>query len=742
MSSKPIVQKSFEQLKGKITDYILVSVSVFAALSAILGFFRAGSYGNWQLYQWQLTAIAVFFGITFFRKRFSGAAKIYLVVAIIAVIYITGLLGFGFFAAAKLLITGVSLLVAFVLSYRKGLVTLAVFLFLYLLFGFLFSVGLLENSFDAQAYSQGFSAWLNDAVVIFLASFGVMYIGYYFSKALTENFKSLENKHIELADNENKYRTLFDSSNDAIILIRDNRYFDCNEITLTMFKCSRDYIMNREPHEFSPEFQPDGINSAEKAKEIFNLVSNGIPQIFDWQHIKENGELFDVSVSLNVIQLKQTTYVQAVLRDITASKEAARRIEESDERYKKLVESFPDIIMLSNLEGHIVYGNKHLETITGITPADYKVLNRKATVHPDDLPVVRAELVKLLSGSNTHSEMIENRFIDVWGKVHWFSGTISKVYLNGQLHLQTVSRDITERKKIEEELEKYKNSLEELIRERTYELEVTNEELLATNDELFAKNELIRVQNIDLQRTMEKLKKAQVQLIQAEKMASLGVLTAGVAHEINNPLNFIMGGYEGLLAHFTENGLTENSDIQFLLSTIKAGVDRATEIVCGLGRFSRSTENFSENCNIHTVLDDCLLVLNSSLKNRITVEKQYITNSVMVMGNIGKLNQLFINFIINASQAIEKEGIIILKTEVDNDFVTVEITDNGAGISAENLNRITEPFFTTKAPGSGTGIGLYICHSIITEHLGTMHFTSKIDKGTTVTVKLPKKHNA
>jgi len=136
-------------------------------------------------------------------------------------------------------------------------------------------------------------------------------------------------------------------------------------------------------------------------------------------------------------------------------------------------------------------------------------------------------------------------------------------------------------------------------------------------------------------------------------------------------------------------------------------------------------------------MDNCLLMLNNQLKNRIKVKIEYCDENVKLLGNIGKLHQVFINIFTNAVQSIDKEGVISVLTKRQKETITIEISDSGSGISKENLSQITVPFFTTKDPGEGTGLGLSIAYTIITEHKGTLSFESDPPKGTTVKISLP-----
>ncbi|MFY0687186.1 MAG: tetratricopeptide repeat protein [Cyclobacteriaceae bacterium] len=250
-------------------------------------------------------------------------------------------------------------------------------------------------------------------------------------------------------------------------------------------------------------------------------------------------------------------------------------------------------------------------------------------------------------------------------------------------------------------------------------------------------NKKLTLSNRELNQTLENLKQTQSKLVQSEKMASLGTLTAGVSHEINNPLNFVQGAYDGLSEYFDKNKSTEFENTEALLDIIKTGIERISKIVKGLNQFSRTNENMNEACDIHSILDNCLTILHDKHKNRVDIIKEFSTDDLLVMGNVGKLHQVFLNILSNAIQAIPNDGKIILKTRIKQKYALVEILDNGVGISQDNIKQITDPFYTTKPPGEGTGLGLSISNSIILDHGGALKFESEEKFGTKVIVELP-----
>lgn len=243
-------------------------------------------------------------------------------------------------------------------------------------------------------------------------------------------------------------------------------------------------------------------------------------------------------------------------------------------------------------------------------------------------------------------------------------------------------------------------------------------------------NQELKANNLELQET-------QSLLVRSEKMASLGILAAGVGHEINNPLNFIKNGTAVLSIKMEEEFNGSNEKLKQYFDIINEGIDRTSSIVKSLSHFSRVGINMDEKCDIHEVIENCLVILNVKIKGRIEIEKQFTKDSVKLTGNEGKLYQVFMNILANAEQAIKDTGKISILTERKMKNIVITITDDGEGIEEENLLKINDPFYTTKEPGKGTGLGLFITHSIVEEHKGEVLVSSDPNKGTKFVVTLP-----
>ena len=295
-------------------------------------------------------------------------------------------------------------------------------------------------------------------------------------------------------------------------------------------------------------------------------------------------------------------------------------------------------------------------------------------------------------------------------------------------------------------------------------LHIKNKEIESQKDHLVLLNYELEKQKSELNITLKDLTQAQTQLVQSEKMASLGLLTAGVAHELNNPLNFInssinplqrnmgdllslLNKYETLIDEKNQSReiseMKEEMDYSFviketmnLLSGIKEGATRSEDIVKDLRTFSRMDENEYKGVNIHEGIDSTLLLLRHKMQDRISIHKKY-GDLQAVECLPGKLNQVFMNILTNSILAIEDTGDIYIGTSVVDDMARITMRDNGMGMSDETMEHIFEPFFSTRAVGKGTGLGLSITYSIIQEHKGTIEVFSKPGEGSEFIITLP-----
>jgi len=216
-------------------------------------------------------------------------------------------------------------------------------------------------------------------------------------------------------------------------------------------------------------------------------------------------------------------------------------------------------------------------------------------------------------------------------------------------------------------------------------------------------------------------------------MASLGLLSAGINHEIKNPLNFLVGSVENIKQVVAQRKL---EGIDPFIKIMDEGINRITDIVNSLSHFSHQSDENDILCDLSDVVENCLTILNAKLNSNVKIEIDF-EGEVRIKGNSGKLHQLFLNLLDNAIQALEGEGTIEITLRNTEGRVLVSIGDSGVGIPDAIKGRIFEPFFTTKGPGKGTGLGLPICHKIVSDHGGKIEVVSKEGSGTIFVINLP-----
>jgi two-component system NtrC family sensor kinase len=365
----------------------------------------------------------------------------------------------------------------------------------------------------------------------------------------------------------------------------------------------------------------------------------------------------------------------------------------------------------------------------------------------------------------------EDFFPNIGASGHWLQFTAAP--LRGQdgkvIGAIESMRDVTDRRTAEMALRRAHDNLETLVGRRTAQLADANEQLVEDIRQRELADAELRRRNQELTELNSKLSMAQQQLVQSEKLASIGQLAAGVAHEINNPIGYIFsnfGSLQGYLAQLFEMlaayraaechigdpeeaaklaALRKAIDLDFLQEDIpvlmnesKEGIARVRHIVEDLKDFSRVDDNQSWTwTSLHQGIDSTLNIVSNEVKYRADVIKQY--------GDIpeveclpSQINQVVMNLVVNAAQAVgDKRGVITVGTGLLEDKVWIEVADNGSGITPENLSRIFDPFFTTKPVGKGTGLGLSLTYGIVQKHGGRIDVASTLHQGTTFRVWLP-----
>ncbi len=406
-----------------------------------------------------------------------------------------------------------------------------------------------------------------------------------------------------------------------------------------------------------------------------------------------------------------------------------------DADFSRLAESAPVLLASFDCCGQVIWANGEWRSYTGIEK--FPVAATTA-VHVDQQPALVKVLAQMTETPKKLSRELRLQRHD--GEYRWFQLLLAPCQDAENLcGIAAVLFDLTDAKMIEEQMMELNDSLEEMVEEQTRHLKQANEELKAT----------------------------QSQMLQNEKMASIGQLAAGVAHEINNPLGFITSNFNSLgrylhkIHEFLDvqtrtikacgsaedlervQALRKKLKIDYLLEDSQDLIDesldgagRVQKIVLDLKSFSRVDRAEVQAADLNECLDSTISIIWNELKYKVTLEKDY--------GDLDplrclpqQLNQVFMNILVNASHAIETQGTIKIRTWQDDEAHYVAISDNGSGIPEEDREKIFEPFFTTKDVGKGTGLGMSISYDIVKKHGGKIELISECGVGTTFTLIFP-----
>jgi two-component system NtrC family sensor kinase len=475
----------------------------------------------------------------------------------------------------------------------------------------------------------------------------------------------------------------------------------------------------------------DGIEACKRLKSITETMHIPVIMItsFEDKEIKmkclEAGAADFLSKSVDHIELAmriknllQFKYVEEIKARNEALGESIKAIEKAKREWEMVMDCLRDAVILIDADDRIVRCNKAFSEITG--------RSFKELLHNKWQDVFRECGFENAVGNIGNMELCGNdRCFD-------YGIYVKDELLSSGYAALIALRDITDRRKAEKTLES---------------------------------------QHKEIEKAYADLKSAQSQILQQEKMASIGQLAAGIAHEINNPVGFIMSNlgslqrYADKLTEFVRaqsgalgdikegqdiktalNKVDENKralkidyiteDINNLIRESLDGTERVKKIVQDLKSFSRVDEAERKMADINSGIESTINIVWNELKYKANVKKEY-GDIPMTKCNPGQLNQVFMNMLVNAAHAIEKQGEIGVKTWHEDGHIYISISDTGSGIQPENIGRIFEPFFTTKEVGKGTGLGLSIAYDIVKKHNGEITVESEIGKGTVFIIKIP-----
>jgi two-component system NtrC family sensor kinase len=477
-----------------------------------------------------------------------------------------------------------------------------------------------------------------------------------------------------LRKNEARFTELFESLQEGIYIVTpEGSILDANPALVRMLGyASKDDLLRREVAEIF-------VDQAERKILKEQIEHQSMLQGREITLIRKDGKSI---VCLNTAATVRDNAghivrYQGAVMDITERREMERRLHQQQEFARRLVDSFPDLILVLDTSANYTFVSPRSKEILGYEPQEIAAMDFARCAHPEDMPAVQALYDDIVAGRQTFASL-EARIRHKLGKWRRIRFNFSPLWdAKGKNEGVVLSgRDVTDLKRLEE------------------------------------------------------------QLIQAEKLAAMGQMLAGVAHELNNPLTAILGVTELLRER---EGTDDPTKRQLELTHRQAR--RAARIVQNLLEFSRPASPHKKSLDVNGLVERTLQLHEHSLRrNNIEVEFRPEPGLPSVVGDANQLIQVFLNLVTNAEQAIREvrdSGRIQLRLASNANRVRVTVQDDGIGIRPEALPRIFDPFYTTKRPGGGTGLGLSICMSIIREHGGNIEAETLPAGGTAFTVTLP-----
>ena len=597
-----------------------------------------------------------------------------------------------------------------------------------------------------------------------------------------------------LADELTRRRLLIDQSLDGIVVLDvDAKVVEANQRFADMLGYTLEEVRELHTWDWDKAFPSEKILEMGR-----NVDEKGLH--LETQHTRKDGSAIDVDISINGAMFGEQKLIFCVGRDVTARKRAEGALNLQRAYFQQLFDKSPDAIALIDMNDRVVQVNKGFEMLFSYSAEEAKGQSiRELLIPEEDVQDASAFLQKIFAGEVVRRESARRRkdgsLVDasILGYPIRFNGGFVGAYI--------IYTDITKRKETEEALKRaaeewrrtfdsitdaisihdrdfrilrvnkafadlFQKSPRQVIGKHCYSLHrgekpisgCPHQQTLATGKPAAAEfyeshvGKYLRestspifneegevVGSVHIIRDITEQKQQNEQLMMADRLASIGELAAGTAHELNNPLTSVIGFSQLLM----DMGKDIPDDIREDVKLIHNEAQRAASVTKNLLTFARKYAPEKQLTQINNIIEDVLKLRAYEQKaNNIEVKKKLAPNLPEIMVDFFQMQQVFLNIIINAEYFMteaHKKGTLTITTKKQNGSVRISFADDGPGIPEENLSRIFDPFFTTKEAGKGTGLGLSICHGIVTEHGGQIYARSQPGKGATIVIELPAK---
>ena len=467
--------------------------------------------------------------------------------------------------------------------------------------------------------------------------------------------------------------SILQSAMDAIITIDERQQVLLfNEAAERMFQCPAREAIGKPLDQFIPARFRDAHHHHVEAFGQSGVTNRKMGELGTVTGLRGHGEEFPVEAAISHITVEGKKFFTVIIRDITERKQAARLMRQSEERYRRLIAVSPLAIVV-NRDDRVIFINDAGLRLFGAVKAE-EILGKSLfdLFHPECHIMIRERIQQLLEGSTT-LPVLEKRIVRLDGTVVDVEVSAARFIDEEGPAIVAMIRDVSERKGL------------------------------------------------------------QAQLRKTERIAELGTLASGMAHEIGTPMNVILGRAEYLMDRVKEEPIKKG------LQTIVTQVERITKVMNQLLSFARRKAPERRALDLKAVVENSVEIFQERLaRHRIQVETALDESCPMVQADADQMSQVLINLIMNAIHAMPEGGALRVRMTPAGKMVRLTVTDTGHGIPSEVMKSIFNPFFTTKEFGKGTGLGLTVVKGIIEEHQGTITVESEPGKGTTFTIMLPK----